>query len=75
MPKNQAEYSHHPFVIPKKDLHGQLGQSTARGTGRRATNGQALTKSVNLLSTVPRNLYRGGKKIGKPYDSRHDAVL
>ena len=34
VPKKKAEYGHHPFVMPKNEVHGRVGQL-------RATHGQA----------------------------------
>ena len=60
VPKNQAEYSHHLFVMPKNELHGRVGQLQPGAPGVGQHMAKYEQKAEIFWAQYP-ECYTGGK--------------
>ena len=62
MPKKQSKYDHHPFIMPKNEVHGRVGQLQTRAPGVEKHMADHKQKEEIFQAQYP-ECYKGGVEI------------
>ena len=73
VPRNKSEYGHQLVVMPKNEVHGQVGQLQPWTPGVGQHMAEHEQKAEIFWTHYPERYTGGGKHMGAPYDRRHDA--